>query len=167
MQLYNIFSISVLFIGWKSCRGEEMQWWHHAHSHWWRRYGTSSHCSSEGTSIMLYLCPMFNFSVVQSTHPHFYHLFQNVYAVLDLYGKVTAVSIVSSTLVEDSESVKAPSLSSDSCSEGEEDCTPVREVCCLQQHFWSFISCILRVMKPPSFSPSLPQNLESAPCRLT
>uniref|UniRef100_A0A672LNB3 Neuralized-like protein 4 n=1 Tax=Sinocyclocheilus grahami TaxID=75366 RepID=A0A672LNB3_SINGR len=49
---------------------------------------------------------------------------KNVYAVLDLYGKVTAVSIVSSTLVEDSESVKAPSLSPDSCSEGEEDSTP-------------------------------------------
>ncbi|XP_059386856.1 neuralized-like protein 4 [Carassius carassius] len=52
---------------------------------------------------------------------------KNVYAVLDLYGKVTAVSIVSSTLAEDSESVKAPSLSPDSCSEGEEDSTPVRE----------------------------------------
>uniref|UniRef100_A0A672NLP7 Neuralized-like protein 4 n=1 Tax=Sinocyclocheilus grahami TaxID=75366 RepID=A0A672NLP7_SINGR len=49
---------------------------------------------------------------------------KNVYAVLDLYGKVTAVSIVSSTLVEDSENVKAPSLSPDSCSEGEEDSTP-------------------------------------------
>uniref|UniRef100_A0A8C1RVD1 Neuralized-like protein 4 n=1 Tax=Cyprinus carpio TaxID=7962 RepID=A0A8C1RVD1_CYPCA len=57
---------------------------------------------------------------------------KNVYAVLDLYGKVTAVSIVSSTLVEDSESVKAPSLSPDSCSEGEEDSTPVREVCPLR-----------------------------------
>ncbi|XP_051523046.1 neuralized-like protein 4 isoform X2 [Myxocyprinus asiaticus] len=52
---------------------------------------------------------------------------KNVYAVLDLYGKVTTVSIVSSALVEDAESVKAPSLSSDSCSEGEEDSTPVRE----------------------------------------
>uniref|UniRef100_A0A673G6T7 Neuralized-like protein 4 n=1 Tax=Sinocyclocheilus rhinocerous TaxID=307959 RepID=A0A673G6T7_9TELE len=57
---------------------------------------------------------------------------KNVYAVLDLYGKVTAVSIVSSTLVEDSESVKAPSLSPDSCSEGEQDSTPVREVCHLR-----------------------------------
>uniref|UniRef100_A0A671PAR1 Neuralized-like protein 4 n=1 Tax=Sinocyclocheilus anshuiensis TaxID=1608454 RepID=A0A671PAR1_9TELE len=57
---------------------------------------------------------------------------KNVYAVLDLYGKVTAVSIVSSTLVEDSESVKAPSLSPDSCREGEEDSTPVREVCHLR-----------------------------------
>lgn len=53
---------------------------------------------------------------------------QNVYAVLDLYGRITAVSIVSSSLMEDMESVKAPSLSSDSCSEGEEDSTPVREV---------------------------------------
>lgn len=53
---------------------------------------------------------------------------QNVYAVLDLYGRITAVSIVSSSLVEDMESVKAPSLSSESCSEGEEDSTPVREV---------------------------------------
>uniref|UniRef100_A0A8C2CZI1 Neuralized-like protein 4 n=1 Tax=Cyprinus carpio TaxID=7962 RepID=A0A8C2CZI1_CYPCA len=52
---------------------------------------------------------------------------KNVYAVLDLYAKVTAVSIVSSTIVEDSESVKAPSLSPDSCCEGEEDSTPVRE----------------------------------------
>ncbi|XP_062372617.1 neuralized-like protein 4 isoform X2 [Sardina pilchardus] len=49
---------------------------------------------------------------------------KNVYAVLDLYGKVTAISIVSSSASEDSESVKAPSLSSDSCSEGEEDSTP-------------------------------------------
>ncbi|KAG7464669.1 hypothetical protein MATL_G00167840 [Megalops atlanticus] len=49
---------------------------------------------------------------------------KNVYAVLDLYGRVTAVSIVSSTVLEDSESVKAPSLSSDSCSEGEDDSTP-------------------------------------------
>uniref|UniRef100_A0A8C5F042 Neuralized-like protein 4 n=1 Tax=Gouania willdenowi TaxID=441366 RepID=A0A8C5F042_GOUWI len=53
---------------------------------------------------------------------------KNVYAVLDLYGRVTAVSIVSSSLIEDTESVKAPSLSSDSCSEGEEDSSPIREV---------------------------------------
>lgn len=53
---------------------------------------------------------------------------QNVYAVLDLYGRITAVSIVSSSLLEDMESVKAPSLSSDSCSEGEDDSSPVREV---------------------------------------
>uniref|UniRef100_A0A8C8C388 Neuralized-like protein 4 n=1 Tax=Oncorhynchus tshawytscha TaxID=74940 RepID=A0A8C8C388_ONCTS len=49
---------------------------------------------------------------------------KNVYAVLDLYGRVTAVSIVSSSVLEDAGSVKAPSLSSDSCSEGEEDRTP-------------------------------------------
>uniref|UniRef100_A0A668AJ46 Neuralized-like protein 4 n=1 Tax=Myripristis murdjan TaxID=586833 RepID=A0A668AJ46_9TELE len=53
---------------------------------------------------------------------------KNVYAVLDLYGRVTAVSIVSSSVMEDMESIKAPSLSSDSCSEGEEDSSPVREV---------------------------------------
>ncbi|MEQ2171695.1 hypothetical protein GOODEAATRI_013398 [Goodea atripinnis] len=53
---------------------------------------------------------------------------QNVYAVLDLYGRITAVSIVSSSLTEDSESIKAPSLTSESCSEGEEDSSPVREV---------------------------------------
>uniref|UniRef100_A0A672NG69 Neuralized-like protein 4 n=1 Tax=Sinocyclocheilus grahami TaxID=75366 RepID=A0A672NG69_SINGR len=64
---------------------------------------------------------------------------KNVYAVLDLYGKVTAVSIVSSTLVEDSENVKAPSLSPDSCSEGEEDSTPVREVCHLRGSFMTFL----------------------------
>uniref|UniRef100_A0A3Q2NPP4 Neuralized-like protein 4 n=1 Tax=Fundulus heteroclitus TaxID=8078 RepID=A0A3Q2NPP4_FUNHE len=52
---------------------------------------------------------------------------KNVYAVLDLYGRITAVSIVSSSLMEDSESIKAPSLTSESCSEGEEDSSPVRE----------------------------------------
>ncbi|XP_061768430.1 neuralized-like protein 4 [Nerophis ophidion] len=52
---------------------------------------------------------------------------KNVYAVLDLYGRITAVSIVSSTLIEDVDSVKAVSLSSESCSEGEDDSTPVRE----------------------------------------
>uniref|UniRef100_A0A674CRD5 Neuralized-like protein 4 n=1 Tax=Salmo trutta TaxID=8032 RepID=A0A674CRD5_SALTR len=46
---------------------------------------------------------------------------KNVYAVLDLYGRVTAVSIVSSSVLEDAESIKAPSLSSDSCSDGEEE----------------------------------------------
>ncbi|XP_041739983.2 neuralized-like protein 4 isoform X1 [Coregonus clupeaformis] len=50
---------------------------------------------------------------------------KNVYAVLDLYGRVTAVSIVSSSVLGDAESIKAPSLSSDSCSDGEEDSTPV------------------------------------------
>ncbi|XP_031441146.1 neuralized-like protein 4 isoform X2 [Clupea harengus] len=49
---------------------------------------------------------------------------KNVYAVLDLFGKVTAISIVSSSVSEDTESVKAPSLCSDSCSEGEDDSTP-------------------------------------------
>uniref|UniRef100_A0A7N6A0U2 Neuralized-like protein 4 n=1 Tax=Anabas testudineus TaxID=64144 RepID=A0A7N6A0U2_ANATE len=44
---------------------------------------------------------------------------KNVYAVLDLYGRITAVSIVSSSLMEDMESVKAPSLSSESYSRGE------------------------------------------------
>lgn len=82
------------------------------------------------------------FSVVWSAHPYLYCMFQNVYAVLDLYGKVTAVSIVSSTLVEDSESVKAPSLSSDSCSEGEEDSTPVREVCHLKASYFEVLSVI-------------------------
>ncbi|XP_037118336.1 neuralized-like protein 4 isoform X2 [Syngnathus acus] len=52
---------------------------------------------------------------------------KNVYAVLDLYGQITAVSIVSSTLLEDAEGVKVPSLSSGSCSEGEDDGTPVTE----------------------------------------
>ncbi|KAJ4949069.1 hypothetical protein JOQ06_020587 [Pogonophryne albipinna] len=53
---------------------------------------------------------------------------KNVYGVLDLYGRITAVSIVSSSLMEDIESVKAPSLSSESCSEAEEESTPIREV---------------------------------------
>lgn len=51
-----------------------------------------------------------------------------MFAVLDLYGRITAVSIVSSSLMEDVESVKETSLSSGSCSEGEEDSSPVREV---------------------------------------
>lgn len=38
------------------------------------------------------------------------------------------MSIVSSSMTEDVESLKAPSLSSGSCSEGEEEGTPVREV---------------------------------------
>lgn len=143
-----LLSLTPLFfvyrnIGGKLCRGEEMQRRYNAHSHWWRRHGTSSHCSGEGTSIFLYLL-MVNviFSVVWSAHPRLYCMFQNVYAVLDLYGKVTAVSIVSSTLVEDSESVKAPSLSSDSCSEGEEDSTPVREVCLLKASYFEALSVI-------------------------
>src|SRR4029434_9195308 len=52
---------------------------------------------------------------------------QNVYSLLELFGKVTAISIVSSSVSEDTESVKAPSLCSDSCSEGEDDSTPVRK----------------------------------------
>uniref|UniRef100_A0A3Q4G8W8 Neuralized-like protein 4 n=1 Tax=Neolamprologus brichardi TaxID=32507 RepID=A0A3Q4G8W8_NEOBR len=56
---------------------------------------------------------------------------KNVYAVLDLYGRITAASIVSSSLTEDVESVKAPSLSSDSCSEGEEDSTPAESEPCV------------------------------------
>uniref|UniRef100_A0A3P9PBM7 Neuralized-like protein 4 n=1 Tax=Poecilia reticulata TaxID=8081 RepID=A0A3P9PBM7_POERE len=55
---------------------------------------------------------------------------KNVYAVLDLYGRITALSIVSSSLMEDLESIKAPSLTSDSCSEGEEDSSP-SETCSL------------------------------------
>ncbi|KAJ3585717.1 hypothetical protein NHX12_014436 [Muraenolepis orangiensis] len=55
---------------------------------------------------------------------------KNVYAVLDLYGRVTAVSIVSSSLTDDHDGTKAPSLSSDCYSEeGEEDSgTPIAEV---------------------------------------
>ncbi|XP_066578654.1 neuralized-like protein 4 isoform X2 [Amia ocellicauda] len=52
---------------------------------------------------------------------------KNVYAVLDLYGRVTAVSIVSSTVLEEPDGAKAPSLSSDSSSEGEEEPMSVRE----------------------------------------
>uniref|UniRef100_I3JRV3 Neuralized-like protein 4 n=1 Tax=Oreochromis niloticus TaxID=8128 RepID=I3JRV3_ORENI len=63
---------------------------------------------------------------------------KNVYAVLDLYGRITAVSIVSSSLTEDVESVKAPSLSSDSCSEGEEDSTP-SEPCVLLPTVMAFL----------------------------
>uniref|UniRef100_A0A8D3A9C8 Neuralized-like protein 4 n=1 Tax=Scophthalmus maximus TaxID=52904 RepID=A0A8D3A9C8_SCOMX len=64
---------------------------------------------------------------------------KNVYAVLDLYGRITAVSIVSSSLMEDMESVKEPSLSSESCSEGEEDSSPVREPCVLAPTVMAFL----------------------------
>uniref|UniRef100_A0A671VYZ1 Neuralized-like protein 4 n=1 Tax=Sparus aurata TaxID=8175 RepID=A0A671VYZ1_SPAAU len=63
---------------------------------------------------------------------------KNVYAVLDLYGRITAVSIVSSSLLEDMESVKAPSLSSDSCSEGEDDSSP-SEPCALVPTVMAFL----------------------------
>uniref|UniRef100_A0A665VX72 Neuralized-like protein 4 n=1 Tax=Echeneis naucrates TaxID=173247 RepID=A0A665VX72_ECHNA len=65
---------------------------------------------------------------------------KNVFAVLDLYGRITAVSIVSSSLMEEVESIKAPSLSSDSCSEGEEDITPVEvEPCALVPTIMAFL----------------------------
>ncbi|KAJ8401740.1 hypothetical protein AAFF_G00377110 [Aldrovandia affinis] len=51
---------------------------------------------------------------------------KNVHAVLDLYGRVTAISIVSSAALEDAENPKAPSLPSESCSLGEEHGTPGR-----------------------------------------
>ncbi|XP_050621149.1 neuralized-like protein 4 isoform X1 [Macaca thibetana thibetana] len=46
---------------------------------------------------------------------------KNVWAVLDLYGPVRSVSIVSSTRLEESEGTQPPSPSSDTGSEGEED----------------------------------------------
>ncbi|XP_041094143.1 neuralized-like protein 4 isoform X2 [Polyodon spathula] len=49
---------------------------------------------------------------------------KNVYAVVDLYGRVTAVSVVSSTVLDEAESTKVPSLSSEVCSEEEEEPTP-------------------------------------------
>lgn len=90
-----------------------------------------------------------------------------MYAVLDLYGRITAVSIVSSSLMEDTESVKAPSLSSDSCSEGEEDSsTPVKEV--LLQ------AATDKTTPPPPTHPTTSQNsdlwfvlqVETEPCSL-
>ncbi|XP_041093378.1 neuralized-like protein 4 isoform X2 [Polyodon spathula] len=49
---------------------------------------------------------------------------KNVYAVVDLYGRVTAVSVVSSTVLDEAEGTKVPSLSSEVCSEEEEEPTP-------------------------------------------
>nr|XP_014345078.1 PREDICTED: neuralized-like protein 4 [Latimeria chalumnae] len=46
---------------------------------------------------------------------------KDVSVVIDLYGRVTAVSIVSSTALEEQESTKPPSISSGSCSEEEEE----------------------------------------------
>ncbi|KAM6949638.1 neuralized-like protein 4 isoform 1-T1 [Aplochiton taeniatus] len=64
---------------------------------------------------------------------------KNVYAVLDLYGRVTAVSIVSSSALDETESIKAPSLSSESCSEGEEDGTPVESEPALLPNVMAFL----------------------------
>ncbi|XP_059498589.1 neuralized-like protein 4 isoform X4 [Stegostoma tigrinum] len=49
---------------------------------------------------------------------------KNVFAVVDLYGKVASVSIVSSSVLEEAESTKPPSMSSDSGSEEEEELSP-------------------------------------------
>ncbi|XP_043932154.1 neuralized-like protein 4 [Protopterus annectens] len=49
---------------------------------------------------------------------------KNVYAVVELFGRVTSVSIVSSTVMEEPESTKPPSVTSDSCSEEEDEATP-------------------------------------------
>eukprot|EP00061_Rhincodon_typus_P014146 g40997.t1 len=49
---------------------------------------------------------------------------KNVFAVVDLYGKVVSVSIVSSSVLEEAESTKPPSMSSDSGSEEEEELSP-------------------------------------------
>lgn len=46
---------------------------------------------------------------------------QNVYVVLDLYGRVTAVSIVSSTVLEEPDGTKPPSVTSEPYSEEEEE----------------------------------------------
>uniref|UniRef100_A0A8D2LDW4 NHR domain-containing protein n=1 Tax=Varanus komodoensis TaxID=61221 RepID=A0A8D2LDW4_VARKO len=46
---------------------------------------------------------------------------KNVYVVLDLYGRVTAVSIVSSTALEEADGTKPPSITSEPYSEEEEE----------------------------------------------
>ncbi|XP_038642637.1 neuralized-like protein 4 [Scyliorhinus canicula] len=50
---------------------------------------------------------------------------KNVFAVVDLYGKVVSVSIVSSSTLEEPECTKLPSMSSDNCSEEEEELSPL------------------------------------------
>ncbi|CAM2110649.1 unnamed protein product [Caretta caretta] len=49
---------------------------------------------------------------------------KNVYVVLDLYGRITAVSIVSSTVLEESDGTKPPSVASETYSEEEEEEEP-------------------------------------------
>lgn len=44
-----IFTGCDCFLGWEPCGCEEVQWRHHAHLHRWRRHGTCSNCSSQGT----------------------------------------------------------------------------------------------------------------------
>ncbi|XP_029436283.1 neuralized-like protein 4 isoform X1 [Rhinatrema bivittatum] len=49
---------------------------------------------------------------------------KNVYAVLDLYGRVTSVSVISSTVLEELDGTKPPSVTSEACSEEEEEEDP-------------------------------------------
>uniref|UniRef100_A0A8C5WRF5 Neuralized E3 ubiquitin protein ligase 4 n=1 Tax=Laticauda laticaudata TaxID=8630 RepID=A0A8C5WRF5_LATLA len=51
---------------------------------------------------------------------------KNVFVVLDLYGRVTSVSIVSSTMLEEAEGTHPPSVASEPYSEEEEEPTPGR-----------------------------------------
>ncbi|ETE57624.1 Neuralized-like protein 4, partial [Ophiophagus hannah] len=51
---------------------------------------------------------------------------KNVFVVLDLYGRVTSVSIVSSTMLEEAEGTHPPSVASEPYSEEEEEPTPLQ-----------------------------------------
>uniref|UniRef100_A0A8D0HP83 Neuralized E3 ubiquitin protein ligase 4 n=1 Tax=Sphenodon punctatus TaxID=8508 RepID=A0A8D0HP83_SPHPU len=53
---------------------------------------------------------------------------KSVYVVLDLYGRVTAVSIVSSTVLEEPDGTKPPSVASETYSEEEEEEEPAPAV---------------------------------------
>ncbi|XP_013911588.1 PREDICTED: neuralized-like protein 4 [Thamnophis sirtalis] len=67
----------------------------------------------------------FNNGVVMTNRPlRDNEMFENVFVVLDLYGRVTSVSIVSSTLLEEAEGTHPPSVASEPYSEEEEEPTP-------------------------------------------
>ncbi|CAL8376707.1 unnamed protein product [Gadus morhua 'NCC'] len=97
-----------------------------------QNYGCSLHRLRVGNRVGVKRCSddtMHVFIDGEDMGPAATAVAKNVYAVLDLYGRVTAVSIVSSSLTEDPEGTKAPSLTSESYSEeGEEErCTPLLE----------------------------------------
>lgn len=90
---------------------------------------------------------------------------QNVWAILDLYGPVRTVSIVSSTRLEEPEGTQPPSPSSDTGSEGEHDeegeehgllvrgcgraCWAHEAPCKWQQGAWAWHCNLLSSVSPP------------------
>ncbi|XP_069501804.1 neuralized-like protein 4 isoform X1 [Ambystoma mexicanum] len=89
-----------------------------------QNYGCSLERLSVGNRIGVKRCPDDSMHILldgEDMGPAATGVAKNVYVVLDLYGRVTAVSIVSSTVQEESEGTKPPSVASETCSEEEEE----------------------------------------------